>query len=191
MKIINIPNYKELSLIDYHQQGVAAPFSLGDVVIDPLGDVSVIIKGFGEDDSDYRGDMNGVQPYEGTRHATKEEIMCTRPSILEKGYNVFFEDQKGHLEVFKDEANKALLFLTCDEYYIADRLLSKASSTWGGYVKEEYTVIEVCSPPTKDSKGLIIIAPNELIIEALRILTFNDLLQIIERKPHLKTFINW
>lgn len=81
MKIINIPDHKSFQAFNYTQKGVAAPFSLGDVVIDPLGEVSVIIQGFGEDDCEYRGDMNGVQTYEGTRHATKEEIINLRIDI--------------------------------------------------------------------------------------------------------------
>lgn len=80
MNIYNV-NPQDFQSFHYTQQGVTAPFSLGDVVIDPLGGVSVIIQGFGIDDSDYRGDMNGVQSYEGTRHATKEEIINLRIDI--------------------------------------------------------------------------------------------------------------
>ncbi len=69
---------KDFQCFEYTQEGVAPPFSLGDVVIDTLGDVSVIIQGFGVDDTEYSGDMNGVQSYEGTRYATKEEIINLR-----------------------------------------------------------------------------------------------------------------
>lgn len=80
MKVIN---YKKFQSFPYESvEGPFTEFELGDVVIDPQGDVAVVIQNYNDDWGEVRTDVNGNVYEEDCRLATLEEVKNIRPELL-------------------------------------------------------------------------------------------------------------
>ncbi len=165
-------DHNKVSRFDYSQNGVAPPYELGDILIDPLGEVTVIIQGFGVEDSEYRGDMNGVQPYVGSRYATLSEIKATRPDlqVTQKNINMnFFNPLTG--EVYPHQKNSYDVFfeediLVIDSIALIDNMVGNlASPYWGqGFINNTPFVVfkigQFCPSHKEDTTKIILLHPK-------------------------------
>jgi hypothetical protein len=76
-----VKNHREFACFDYEQEENEI-YKLGDIIIDRLGEIGVIIQTFSNDE--IRADMNGMDSVCNIRPATKYEINELRPELNSK-----------------------------------------------------------------------------------------------------------